>query len=45
VIRPVRHRGHTAAALKAISEPSQEPARPATIDRLAAAANRLRLVD
>lgn len=45
VVRPVRPRGHTAAALKPILEPSHEPARPATIDRLAAAANRLRLVD
>jgi len=46
VIRPVRHRGATAAALKSVPSPHSEPSQAALIDRLAAAAEsrRLRLV-
>jgi len=45
VIRPVRHRGQTAAALKLVEDCTAEPARPAFIDRLTAASERLRLVE
>ena len=44
VVRPVRHRA-TAAALKIDTFPIHEPAPIASIDRLAAATKRLRLVD
>lgn len=50
VVRPVRHRGNTAAALKPLSQAAEQPLRTpageATIDRLARAAERhLRAVD
>lgn len=50
IIRPVRHRGNTAAALKPISEafeePETTPQREASIDRLARVAERhLRIID
>ena len=47
VVRPVRHRGQTAAALKAtpVSTPLSDSAQPAVIDRLVAATARLRIVD
>lgn len=46
VIRPVRSRGQTAAALKPTrQEAEQAPAQTLLIDRYAAAADRLRLVD
>ncbi len=45
VIRPVRHRGNAAAALKVSSQPSEtQLAADAAIDRLAARTARLRLV-
>lgn len=44
VFRPVRHRGQTAAALKAVPEPSQAPLNT-PIDRFARAAAKLKLVD
>lgn len=57
VIRPVRHRGQTAAALKTSAEPHlkpvlsvvepplSQPKKPAAIDRLAAAHAQLKIVD
>ena len=45
VVRPVRHRGQTAAALKLAPVPADSPIVTPVIDRLAAAASRLRLVD
>lgn len=46
IVRPVRSRGQTAAALKPTrQEAVPAPAQPLLIDRLAAAANRLRVVD
>lgn len=46
VVRPVRSRGQTAAALKPTrQEVERAPAQPLLIDRFAAAANRLRIVD
>lgn len=46
VIRPVRHRGNVAAALKPVSQPSESQlAAEAAIDRLAARATRLRIVE
>lgn len=46
VIRPVRHRGQTAAALKSLPIASQDPLKTAVIDRFAAAAERrLRIVE
>lgn len=45
VVRPVRHRGQTAAALKPIQQVAQAPVEPAFIDAFAAAAGRLRAVD
>lgn len=45
IVRPVRSRGQTAAALKPTrQEAPQAPAQPLLIDRFAAAADRLRLV-
>lgn len=41
VIRPVRHRGQTAAALKPVSNPSQQPLIDAHADRFARAALRV----
>lgn len=50
VVRPVRHRGNTAAALKPLSQAAEQPLRTpageATIDRMARAAERhLRAID
>lgn len=45
VVRPVRHRGQTAAALKAEHHPVPEPVGRAVIDRFAAATARLRVVE
>ncbi|MES2753131.1 MAG: transposase domain-containing protein [Pseudomonadota bacterium] len=45
VVRPVRHRGMTAAALKPVSEAAQRPQSAPVIDRIAAAAARLRVVE
>jgi putative transposase len=45
IVRPVRSRGNTAAALKEAPRAVQEPSENALIDRLAAAASRLRLVE
>lgn len=44
VIRPVRHRGQTAAALKPVSEADQAPLNNPVIDRLADFTERLRIV-
>ena len=44
VVRPVRHRGQTAAALKLDPVTTTEPGQIAAIDRFAAATARLRLV-
>nr|WP_277924246.1 transposase domain-containing protein [Sphingomonas sp. CROZ-RG-20F-R02-07] len=45
VVRPVRHRGQTAAALKHLSSVAEAPVTTPVIDRFAAAAARLRIVD
>lgn len=45
VVRPVRHRGQTAAALKPIPAPSQRPSITPVIDRFASAAARLRVIE
>lgn len=45
VVRPVRHRGQTAAALKPIQQVAQAPVEPAFIDAFTAAAGRLRAVE
>lgn len=45
VVRPVRHRGQTAAALKPIQQVAQAPIEPAFIDAFTAAAGRLRAVE
>jgi hypothetical protein len=45
VVRPVRHRGQTAAALKVAPAPQSTPDPYAVIDRFAAATRRLRVVD
>ncbi|HEX4738734.1 MAG TPA: transposase domain-containing protein [Allosphingosinicella sp.] len=43
VVRPVRHRGHTAAALRPLHQPAERPDPPSFIDAFAAGANRLRV--
>ncbi len=45
VVRPVRHRGQTAAALKVAPTPSAHPLTNPAIDRIARAATKLRIVD
>lgn len=49
VVRPVRHRGQTAAQLKTVSQVAEQPLRTpageATIDRMARATERLRIVE
>ncbi|WP_454887857.1 transposase domain-containing protein [Sphingomonas oryzagri] len=45
VVRPVRHRGQTAAALKPIQQAVAEPAAPSFIDAFTAGTARLRVVE
>lgn len=45
VVRAVRHRGQTAAALKPIQQTVSEPVEPAFIDQFTAAVSRLRAVE
>src|SRR5690606_8851785 len=45
VVRPVRHRGQTAAALKPIQQAAPEPAAPAFIDAFTAGTARLRAIE
>ncbi|RIA44073.1 Mu DNA-binding protein [Hephaestia caeni] len=45
VVRPVRHRGQTAAALKPVSEPASAPAQSAFMDKFSTAVSHLRLVE
>ncbi len=44
-IRPVRHRGQTAAALKTLSQAAEKPAETPFIDRFTTAFGQLRVVD
>ena len=45
VVRPVRHRGHTAAALKPVQQVEHTPADPAIIDAFVVGVERLRIVE
>lgn len=45
VVRPVRHRGHSAAALKPIQQADPAPATPSFIEAFAAGVSRLRIVE
>lgn len=45
VVRPVRHRGQTAAALKTLQQAACAPAQPDSIDRFTAGLARLRVVE
>jgi hypothetical protein len=45
VVRPVRHRGQTAAALKPIQQADAAPAEPSFIDAFVAGTARLRIVE
>lgn len=45
VVRPVRHRGHTAAAMAPLMQDAPAPAQPAFIDAFTAGASRLRAVE
>lgn len=45
VVRPVRHRGQTAAALKPIQQANAAPAEPSFIDAFVAGTARLRIVE
>lgn len=45
VVRPVRHRGHTAAALKPIQQAAEQPVAPDFSDHFAAGVARLRVVE